>query len=204
MSDPNVLTCPAALLLDMDGTITEPMLDFPLIKRQMGIGDQSILEALSALPPGRRAACEAILQEHEDHAAKHSRLNAGCRELLDWLYSRNIRTALVTRNSRRSVDVVLARHGLSFDVLLTREDAPPKPSPEPLWLALRRLVGATGSTKLAWMVGDGHHDIEAGIAAGIPTVWISHGQRRRFAAEPWQTVPDLAGLLGLLRRSARG
>jgi FMN phosphatase YigB (HAD superfamily) len=51
------------------------------------------------------------------------------------------------------------------------------------------------------MVGDGHHDIEAGIAAGMPTVWVSHGQPRRFAAEPWQTVPDLPGLLDLLRRS---
>ena len=33
---------PAAILFDLDGTLTEPLLDFPRIHREMGIGDRGI------------------------------------------------------------------------------------------------------------------------------------------------------------------
>jgi FMN phosphatase YigB (HAD superfamily) len=49
------------------------------------------------------------------------------------------------------------------------------------------------------MIGDGSHDIIAGRAAGVPTVWISHGRTREFDAEPWRTIRDLHELLRLLR-----
>src|SRR5438270_304321 len=66
----------------------------------------------------------------------------------------------------------------------------------PLRLACRRL-GV--SEDQAWMVGDGYHDIDAGIAAGIKTVWVSHGKVKPFPAEPWRTVRDLLGLTELVR-----
>ena len=50
------------------------------------------------------------------------------------------------------------------------------------------------------MVGDGQYDVEAGLAAGVPTVWISHGQEKNFAAEPWRAVADLTELTALLRQ----
>ncbi|MBV8780079.1 MAG: HAD family hydrolase, partial [Phycisphaerae bacterium] len=40
---------PRALLFDMDGTLTEPLLDFAAIKSEMGITHHSILEALEAM-----------------------------------------------------------------------------------------------------------------------------------------------------------
>src|SRR6185437_5398843 len=90
---------PRAILFDMDGTLTEPMLDFPRIKSDLGIGNQPILEALAQMTPPQRAAAEAILFRHEDHAAAHSTLNPGCTELLAWLRIAEIPTALITRNS---------------------------------------------------------------------------------------------------------
>jgi FMN phosphatase YigB (HAD superfamily) len=54
------------------------------------------------------------------------------------------------------------------------------------------------------MIGDGSHDIFAGRAAGVPTVWISHGNDRPFDAEPWRAVRDLHDLLRLLRSTAAG
>lgn len=186
---------PTAILFDMDGTITEPMLDFPAIKAQMGIGTQPILEALAAMRPDLRSAAEAILLRHEEDAAENSTLNPGCRELLDWLRRRDIRTALVTRNSRLSVQTVIRRHGLEFDVLVTREDPPFKPDPGPLRLACRGLAVAK---QRAWMVGDGQYDVQAGCAAGIRTVWVSHGRTRTFDAAPWLQVRDLLELRDLL------
>lgn len=186
---------PQAILFDMDGTLTEPYLDFDRIKREMGIAGQPILEALATMSADDRRAAEVILHRHEEQAALESKLNRGCVELLNRLEAIGVKTALVTRNSRRSVESVFARHGLHFNVCVTREDGKFKPDPAPLHLACARLGVSENST---WMVGDSYHDIDAGIAAGIKTVWISHGRRREFVSEPWMTVVDLIELAKLI------
>lgn len=187
---------PAALLLDMDGTLTAPTLDFPRIKSEMGIGDRAILEALSEMTPQRRAQAEAVLHRHEEEAAATCLLNPGCAELLEWVALAGLPTALITRNSRKSVDVVLERHELRFDVLISRDDGLFKPDPAPLWVACERLKVTPDR---AWMIGDGRYDVEAGLAAGIRTVWISHGKTRDFPAPPWRVVSDLRELLNVLK-----
>ncbi len=186
---------PAGLLFDMDGTLTEPMLDFPAIKAELGIGNQPILEAMAEMPAHRRAAAEAILLRREARAAAESTLNPGCVEVLAWAREHRLPTAVITRNSGASATVVLARHGLQFDILITREDGRFKPDPEPLHVACRRL-GVRKSD--CWMIGDGVHDVEAGTAAGISTVWLSHGRERTFGPAPWRAVRNLWELLDLL------
>jgi HAD superfamily hydrolase (TIGR01549 family) len=172
MSRSDATILPRAILFDMDGTLTEPLLDFPRIKAEMGIGNRPILEALAEMDAPARQIAEAVLHRHEDEAAACSTLNIGCMDLLDKVASLGMYAALITRNSRSSVQTVLKRHAISIEVLVTREDAPPKPSPEPLWLACRRLEIDPAS---AWMVGDGQYDIEAALAANIAGVWVSHG-----------------------------
>jgi HAD superfamily hydrolase (TIGR01549 family) len=179
---------PKAILFDMDGTLTEPLLDFPRIKADMGIGNRPILEALAEMNDAERAIAEAILCRHEEQAAALSILNPGCIELLDHLSARNIPVALITRNSRQSVETVLSRHRLTIEIVIAREDAPPKPNPEPLQLGCDRLGLRHDDV---WMVGDGQYDIEAGVAAGIRTVWLSHGRAKDFAATPWRQARDL-------------
>ncbi len=191
-----VPSLPRAVLFDMDGTLTEPMLDFPRIKAEMGIGPGPILESLEELDESRRPLAEAILLRHEKTAAEQSRLNEGCGELLAWLKDRGIAMALITRNSRLSAATVTARHGLDFDALITREDGPFKPDPFSLILACQRL--GVGHDE-AWMVGDGQYDVEAAIAARIRAVWISHGKPRQFSAEPGLTVASLPELAEVLR-----
>jgi phosphoglycolate phosphatase-like HAD superfamily hydrolase len=107
-------------------------------------------------------------------------------------------TALITRNSRLSAQTVFRLHQLSMDVIITREDGPFKPSPIPLELACSRLNVKHDEV---WMVGDGQHDIEAANAAGIRSVWISHGKPRTFDAEPWLTVAGLPELTMILKQS---
>lgn len=188
---------PSAALFDMDGTLTEPMLDFPSIKAEMGIGERPILEALAAMSSDRLVTARSILERHEERAAQDSTLNPGCHELLAQLHDSNIPVALITRNSPLSVRTVLERHRLSIDVLITRDDCRPKPDPEPVLLACAKL-GVPPQD--AWMVGDGQYDVEAGLAAGVPTVWVSHRRIRPFAASPWREVEDLWGLADLLRQ----
>ncbi len=195
---PLTLPRPAAVLLDMDGTLTEPLLDFDAIKRDMGIGSAPILETMKGMAAADLARAQAVLYRHESTAAERSTLNAGCRDLLDWLDAVGLPRAIVTRNTRASVETVLARHGLSAAVAVTREDGKYKPDPDPLFLACDRLgVDPAG----AWMVGDGHHDVEAGVAAAMFTVWVSHGRERTFGADPCLTVRSLPELHAVLRRA---
>lgn len=191
---PNIV--PRAVLFDMDGTLTTPALDFPRIKQAMGIDPQRpILEALAQMSPAARRAAEDVLNTFEEEAARTSTLNPGCREVLALLDAGGIRTALITRNSRSSVTTVLAAHGLQISVLISRDDAPPKPDPEPLFRACRALEVPPGQ---AWMVGDGEFDVQAGLNAGCPTVWLSHRRDRHFPEQPWRQVDDLWGLIDLL------
>ena len=60
-----------------------------------------------------RAAAEVVLHRHEERAAVESTLNAGCAVLLDWVEAQGIRTAIITRNSRRSVDAVSTNAGIA-------------------------------------------------------------------------------------------
>lgn len=191
-----MLILPRAILFDMDGTLTEPFLDFDRIRRDMGIGDGPILEALHALDGRRRRDAEAALHRHEENAAANSTLNPGCRGLLEWIEAAGIGTALITRNTRRSVEAFFARHKLHCKVWITREDGRFKPDPSPLLEACRRL--SVKPTE-AWMVGDGQFDVEAGNAAGARSVWVSHGRAKPFAAEPWKIVRDLVELREVLR-----
>jgi HAD superfamily hydrolase (TIGR01509 family) len=186
---------PRAILFDMDGTLTVPMLDFPKLKAELGIDGRPILEALAEMDFKQRQSAEEILHRHEEQAAAQSALNTGCEALMDWIARRRIGIALITRNSRRSVATVLQKHNLKIDVSITREDGPYKPSPLPLKNACKKL---NISPEEAWMVGDGQFDIEAGAAAGMRTVWISHGRQRAFETEPWKTVNDLSELKELL------
>jgi len=188
---------PRALLFDMDGTLTEPMLDFDRIKLEMGIPGRPILETLATMASADRAAAEAVLHRHEERAALESTLNRGCEDLLDWVRRQSIKTALITRNSRVSVERVLSRHPMTFDVLITREDVGGKfkPNPAPLLTACEKLGVSPAD---AWMIGDSHYDVGAGLAAGTRTVWISHGSERKFPEQPWRTVRDLPELLALL------
>jgi HAD superfamily hydrolase (TIGR01549 family) len=180
----------------MDGTVTRPLLDFPRIKRDMGIDvHRPILEALAEMTDADRTRAQTVLHRHEEDAAARSALNPGCDDLLRFLRDKSIPTALITRNSRRSVETVVGLHGLTFSVLVTREDGPHKPHPQPLWRACEALQVAPAD---AWMVGDGQYDVEAGLAAGVPTVWVSHSEPKPFDAEPWRTVADLIELTALL------
>ena len=186
---------PAAVLFDMDGTLTRPTIDFDAIRAEIGI-EGPILEAIRHFDAERMAAAHAVIDRHERDAAERSELNDGCREMLADLRDRHVPTAIVTRNSAGSTRVVLDRHGLSFERVFHRDNGPAKPDPESLWQACRALGVVPAE---CWMVGDGRHDIEAAIAAGTTGVWLAHGQATPgFAAIPDAVVASLEQLRMLM------
>lgn len=157
------------IIFDMDGTITECDVDFEAIRREANIPKVPILEYMEGLEEQKRKGVLAILERHEARAAGTSRLRKGVVEVLEKLKKKGVKTALLTRNSRRSVETILKRHNLKFDVVVSRDDAPPKPSPQPVLLIGKKL-GLKPEELL--VVGDFHFDVQAGKSAGARTAFL--------------------------------
>lgn len=189
---------PAAILFDMDGTLTQERIDWGHLRTELGIGaNEGFLEAMSRMSDLDRTRVEQALHAHEHAAASRSELNDGCKALLHWLDTNRIGRALITRNTMRSVRTVFDRHGLHFDIAITRENGVFKPDPSPLLLACDKLQVPKEQT---WMVGDWKYDIEAANAAQITGVWLSYDRTRAFDAVPDIVVRDLEQLWDLLKR----
>lgn len=161
------------VLFDMDGVVVRQRLDFPAIKREI-FGDTAgfILERMAELPEAERQRAEAILERHETEAALTAEPMDGIVPFLAWLEAKGFRRGLVTRNSRKSVELVLNRFGFRFDAVVTREDAPPKPAPDPVWHACR---GMQVEPSDALFVGDYEFDMISGRRAGTRTVLLRSG-----------------------------
>jgi len=191
---------PRAVLFDMDGTLTRPNHDFAAIKDEMGLPRHvPILEELAALErsdAARAAELLAILEKHERRAAETAEPREGAAEMVAELHRRGLLTAVITRNTGPFARLTLERIGVTFDVVVCREDAAPKPSPEPLRLACRRLGVAPAES---WMVGDYLYDIEAGEAAGCgATVLLREPTQRPFEHRATFVIDGLDELLPLL------
>ena len=188
------------ILFDMDGVVVRQRLDFLAIKQEI-FGDTHgyVLERMAELPPSERARAEAILERHETAAAAEAEAMDGILPFLEWMDARGLKRGLVTRNSRKSVDLVLARLHLRFDAVVTREDGPPKPAPEPVWLACRRM-GLPPSEIM--FVGDFEFDMLAGRRAGVRTVLLRGPVLK--ASQHADVIVDSLGELREWLESSRG
>jgi len=161
------------VIFDMDGTITAPYFDFNKIRDEAGIGDIDMLDYLGTAVGVEHARVTAVLKKFEDAGVDGAELNHGARELLDELARRGMPTALLTRNTRRSVDGVCQKLNLKFAITVTREDGPHKPSPEPIWDIARRWGAEPGEVL---MVGDYKWDVLCAKNAGAPSAMLTNGE----------------------------
>ena len=123
------------------------------------------------------------------------------RPLLDRLAKR-LPLGVVTGRPRRDALRFLDRSGLRecFKVLVTMEDAPLKPDPAPVRLALTRL-----GVERAWMVGDTPDDVRAArragavpigiVAPGHPSSEMRHALREAGAGRVLDGLGELEDLL---------
>jgi len=187
------------VIFDLDGTITKPYIDFPALKREIGISpNKLILEHLATLEGAELERATRILERCELEAAENSELNDHFREVWSYLKRQGIKTAILTRNSRTCVEIVLRKHHLSFDLVVAREDAPPKPSEAPVLLISRRLSIPTDKLLL---IGDVKYDIWAGKAAGVKTVLLTNGKEPDPSAEADWTISSFQELIPILERA---
>jgi len=186
-----------ALIFDMDGTLIEPLLDFAAIRAELGIpAGCGIIEAIQAMPAERARRAEGVLLERELSAARSAELMPYAAEAVAAARRAGLKTALLTRNAREAMEIVLSRFGsLRFDLTWSREEGPIKPEPDGI---LRACLALGVSPSATACVGDFHYDIIAANAAGAVSILLSGGERPSFADEADYVITDLKELVSLL------
>ena len=84
-------------------------------------------------------------------------------------WSRKLPLGVVTARPRKDADELLERFEIEgfFGTVIAREDAPAKPNPAPVLLALERLGAVSG-----WMLGDTVDDLYAARSAGVVPIGV--------------------------------
>ncbi len=170
-----------AVIFDLDGTITKPVLDFDKIRAEIGITSGPVWETIVAMPYEQRKRAEQILLRYELQAAESAQLNNGAKEIFDILARQKIQTAILTRNCFRAWQIVRDKFRLNVPYAFTRENGPIKPNP----LAVTQIIQAMNISPInTLVVGDYLFDIQAGNLAGTQTALIVHNNN----------IPDYANL----------
>ncbi|MEH6823474.1 MAG: HAD family hydrolase [Motiliproteus sp.] len=185
-------------IFDLDGTLTRPLHDFAVMRRVLGVPPGiGILEHLQQQPEPLRSVLNARLMEIEVEVALRAEPMPLAEELILALRDRGYKLAILTRNRRDCVDIVLQRlnlqHCFPADQIIACECAEPKPSPA----GIERLIQQWRCGREACvMVGDYLYDLQAGRAAGVSTV---HVNPQRSQTWPDQTDLELSSFEPLLR-----
>jgi HAD superfamily hydrolase (TIGR01509 family) len=187
-----------AVIFDLDGTLTQPILDFDKIRSEMGLSPEAldILAAIETMPPSQQKEAHMILTRHEDHASQNSRLNDGVRELMRELRQRRTPIGLLTRNSRENTLHATQKHGLHFDAIMTRLDGPVKPDAYGVLEICRRFNAVPCETIV---VGDFLHDLLAARNAGAIAVLIkTHPKADDYQAHADYSISHMSELLDII------
>ena len=189
-----------AVIFDLDGTLTEPILDFDKIRSEMGLPGESrdILATMEAMDPARKQQAQSILARHEHHAAQNSQLNDGVAELLTELRRRKIPIGLLTRNTRKNTLYVARRHQLYFDAIVGRQDGPAKPDAYGVLEICRQFNSIPAETVV---VGDFLHDLLSARNAGAIAVLIkTHPKAEHYKAHADYAISHMSELLGIINK----
>lgn len=213
-----------AVLFDLDGTLVETNIDFPLMKREMlALADRLGLDSQPARTMDILAIVDYIQEKIEDRDGHDRAVSAGneamaklreielshsenateiasARDLIEALKAHGVKIGIVTRNCRQAGLISLEASGLGVDfIMLAREDVrKTKPHPDHLLEALRLL---DASPEKSIMVGDHWMDVEGGKAAGMRTIGLLSPDRPRDffnAVNPDAVVESLQEILDAL------
>ena len=221
MTSPALPTRPRAILFDLDGTLADTAPDlaaavnrlrtdrgldptpYSVLRPTASAGARGMIGAAFGLTPadeGYEALRLAWFDNYQAAIAVDSTLFGGVSELLAGLTEAGLAWGIVTNKPARFTDPLIPLIGLGHADCIISGDTMPfaKPHPAPLLEGARRLGLAP---EQCWYVGDDLRDIEAGRAAGMPTVACAWGYCGAIAPSTWnadyllETPTDLLELV---------
>jgi 2-phosphoglycolate phosphatase len=216
------LPAPAALLFDLDGTLADTAPDLAAavnkMRRDRGLtetpftslrplasaGARGLIGEAFGIAPGHETfetLRAEFLANYAAHIAVHTCLFDGVHDLLKHIEIRGRQWGIVTNKPARYTDVLVPLIGLDHAACIVSGDTTPhaKPHPEPLLEAARRLQL---DPEQCWYVGDDLRDIQAGKAAGMPTIAAAWGYCGNTEPHSWEadvTALNPVDLLELMR-----
>ncbi len=129
---------------------------------------------LSAVVPNAKNVREMvrwIADNYTRYLVKYARINQDALSVLNELKKQGLKTAIVTNQTREEAQASLSLLNFPFDAVVNVRDVKhPKPSPEPVLLALKKLGGLQANEVL--FVGDTPADYSAGKDAGVRVVLL--------------------------------
>lgn len=204
---------PKALLFDMDGVLADvsqsyraaivataasygvALTDDDIVAAKLRGNANDDWQLTQTLVAERGVACS--LAEVTDRFEQWYRELRSCERLLidvDRLraWRQRFRMAVVTGRPREQAEYFLSHFGIRdvFDVVVCREDAPLKPDPAPVQLALQQLQESA-----AWMLGDTVDDMAAARAAGVLPIGVGAAVPPATAAYVLRMPEELEELL---------
>ncbi|QQR65732.1 MAG: HAD family hydrolase [Candidatus Brocadia sp.] len=189
------------IIFDMDGTLTKPNVDFAALEREIGAKVGFIIDYAERSSPEERKRALDILERYEAQAAMESELNEGVVDMLEYVSKKQLKKALLTRNSRKSVETVLRKHSLHFEFIVSREDTKPKPAPDPIFLLSKKM---NIHTDHLLMVGDYKYDIICGKAAGTKTVLLRYKEYIETEVVPDFEINSIREIIDVISHFERG
>lgn len=135
--------------------------------------DEALIGSLAASDVS--AALAIFKQHYAVHNGRHSVLYPGVEVAVKHCFEAGIRLAIVTNKPLQFVHPLLEKLNIAgrFEIVVGGECLPlKKPHPAPL-LHVAEMLGVAVADCL--MVGDSRHDVEAGLAAGMPVIAVSYG-----------------------------
>ncbi|QDZ20995.1 haloacid dehalogenase-like domain-containing protein [Chloropicon primus] len=193
------------VIFDMDGTLTIPCLDFVKMRRRAGealgrdIGRGDMLaEVAKEECEEKRAAALRAIKEVEREGHEKMKLARDVSAVCSFLDERNIPRAILTRNSRESLDYFHDRlpNIPEFAPAVSRDCGfRPKPHPDALKHISENVWGFSPTEVI--MIGDSaKDDVRAGKRAGAITVLLGDEIRREDLPdeehEPHFRIKDLS------------
>ncbi|MCF1428350.1 MAG: HAD-IA family hydrolase [Shewanella sp.] len=153
------------VVFDLDGTLASSNPDFDALCHELGIArGTDILQwhgGLSCLRQQSRAS--EIISRHELQSSATAEWIPGARELLVFLHHQGLPTAILTRTTRAAATLTLNRLQCDIELVMTRENAPAKPSP----VGLQQICAQWGIVPCRCLyVGDYLFDLQAARNAG--------------------------------------
>lgn len=156
-----------AFIFDLDGTLVDSKHDYSELRRSLGLSEnESILETIQKWDLDLQIKAKKIIFDFEHSGAILSTPIPDAIEFVQKLQISKVPSAIFTRNSRSMTELTLKKHNLKFDLVMTRDDGPAKPSPHGLLFIINNLSLANNE---ALYIGDYQYDLQAGLAAKVPT-----------------------------------